>query len=61
MMWISENRMWFMAGTAAFLWAFANYWYLRGDIARLKRENKAHSWSVDMAAKTSKGGKRIIR
>ena len=61
MMWVSEHRGWLLGAVALFFWVAANYWYFRGDIARIKRENKPHSWSVDMAAKTGKGGRRVIR
>ena len=60
-MWASEHRGWLMAAICLFLWAFANYWYFRRDIARIKRENMPHSWSVDMAAKTGKGGRKTVR
>ncbi len=59
--WVSEHRGWLLAGVALFFWVMANYWYFRRDIARIKRESMPHSWSVDMAAKTGKGGRKVVR
>ncbi len=59
-LWISEHQGWLLGGLALFFWVLANYWYFRRDIARSRRENVAHSWSVDMAAKTGKGGRKSV-
>ena len=61
MLWISVHRFWLMGLVALCTWTMANYWYWRRDIQRIKRERKPHSWSVDMAAKTTKGGRKRIR
>lgn len=61
MLWLSVHRFWLMGLVAFSTWAAANYWYWRGDFKRMRRENRAHSWSVDMAAKTGKGGRKNIR
>ncbi len=58
--WIAEHERWLLGILALSIWVFANYWYLRRDIARMKRENVPHSWSVNMAAKTGKGGRKSI-
>ena len=59
--WVSEHQGLLLGSLAFVLWLFANYWYLRRDIARIRRENVPHTWSVDMAAKTGKGGRKSIR
>ena len=59
--WLFEHEGLLLAFAGLFFWTFANYWYLRGDIRRIRRENSGHTWSVDMATKTGKcGRKRII-
>lgn len=59
--WISVHRGLLIGMVGALLWIAANYWYFRRDIARIKRENRPHRWTVDMAAKTGTGGKRQVR
>ncbi len=59
--WLQEQRFWLLGVFALSFWVAANYWYFRRDIARIRRENKPHTWSVDMAAKTGKGGRKVIR
>ncbi len=59
--WITEHRFWLLGILALSFWVAANYWYFRRDIARIKRESAPHSWSVDMASKTTKGGRKVIR
>ena len=59
-LWLSEHEGTLLALAGLFFWTFANYWYLRGDIRRLRRENGAHTWSVDMATRTGKGGRKPI-
>ena len=59
LLWMSEHRGLLLAAVAAFFWLAANYWYWRRDIQRILRENKPHSWSVNMAAKTGTGRKRV--
>ncbi len=61
LLWIREHRGLMLAAVAAFFWIFANWWYWRGDWARIRRENAPKTWSVDMASKTSKGGRKVIR
>ena len=54
---VSAHR-WLVMGTFALsLWVLANYWYLRGDIRNYRRRRRPHNWSVDMATKSSKGGR----
>ncbi len=58
--WVFEHQGWLLAGLGFVFWVFANYWYLRPYIARMRRDNLPHSWSADLAAKTSKGGRKSI-
>ena len=58
MFWLLEHRGLLVAMVAASLWITATYWYWRRDIARMRRDNQPHSWSVNMAARTSKGGRK---
>ncbi len=57
LIWLSAHRAIPLAATAAFTWIFANYWYLRRDIARWKRQRRPRAWSADLATKTGKGGR----
>ncbi len=59
-LWLSEHEGMMLALAGLFFWVFANYWYFRRDIARIRRERGAHTWSVDMASKTGKGGRKPI-
>ncbi len=54
---ISAHRLLLMGLISLSLWVLANYWYLRGDIRNYRRDRRAHTWSVDMATKSSKGGR----
>ena len=55
---VSAHRSLLMGLFAGGIWALANYWYLRGDIKRIKRDTRPHTWSVDMVTKSSKGGRK---
>jgi hypothetical protein len=59
LLWIAAHRNYFLGLLSLFLWVFANYWYLRRDIARWRRERIPHGWSADLATKTSKGGRGV--
>jgi len=55
--WISLHRNYFIAVLGLSFWVAANYWYFRRDIYHFRQQRKPHHWAVDMAAKTSRGGK----
>ncbi len=58
LLWVSVHRGVILAAIAALFWTSAVYMYFRGDIARYRHERRARPWSVDMVAKTSKGGRK---
>ena len=58
MLWISVHRFWLMGLVAFATWTAANYWYWKRDIQRIQRERRPHGWSVDLATKTGKGGRK---
>ena len=53
--WLGVHRNLMLAIAGAMLWIFANYWYLRHDFARMRRERRPHAWSADLATRSSKG------
>jgi len=55
-LWLSAHRNLLLALVGFSLWMFANYWYLRRDIKKWRRNARGHSWTADMATKRSKGG-----
>ncbi len=57
MIWVSAHRGAIFAVFGLGVWVLANYWYLRLDIKRWKRDNAPHRWSVDMATGRTEGSK----
>ncbi len=57
--WMSVHRSAILAVTCLCLWLFADYWYLRFDIKKFFLARKPRKWSVDMATKTSEGGRKV--
>ena len=55
--WMAEHRQLLIGLVALLLWVSTNYWYFRRDIERIRRERRARTWSVDLEAKTGKGGR----
>ncbi len=55
--WISVHRSLLFAIVCFSLWGGAQWWYLRYDIRNYLNSRKPHNWSVDMEAKTGKGGR----
>jgi hypothetical protein len=54
--WMSTHRALLSGLLALSTWVAAYYVYLRYDVRKYFHARRPHHWSVDMAAKTSKGG-----
>jgi hypothetical protein len=42
------------------MWVAAYAWYFKGDWDVYWRERRPHKWSVDLATKTTKGGRKRV-
>jgi hypothetical protein len=60
LIWASEHSTPLLLCAGLSLWVAAYYWYFKDDWTRFWRERRPHKWSVDMEAKTARGGRRRV-
>jgi hypothetical protein len=60
LIWASEHSTVILLIAGFSLWVAAYYWYFKDEWATYRRQGKAHKWSVDMEAKTARGGRKRV-